>query len=611
MRSITSLVLLSVLCAPALRASAVDPPAFDVAISSSIVTLPFRAIDAEFSTAKNAIIAVGTTPNQLHIYDPEANTTTSVNLQVVPICVSVSPDGQFALVGHDAWISYVDLSTATLLKTIAIPATVRDVVLGGNGYAYVFTTSYTMYSVRLDTEAQTTFYVSSRNPSSSRLHPSGTKIYGADRNVSPADIVRFNIEAGPPSSTYDSPYHGDYSMCGDVWISMDGLRLFTACGNVFRASDDYSQDMRYAGKLTQESVIEWAAHSQPGNNVAVLPRASEDDDEIHYYTHDFLLYRGKAILPQFTAGDTNADARGRWLFFNAAGTKQYVVVQADASAGLTNDYGVVTVDCTNATISFNPTSQSVAQAGGTVEVPVIGTAGCGWKAISNAAWINTLSSGVGDGTVTFTATANTAITPRTGTISIGSATLTVTQTGLNPGSVVATATSPTTISLTWSASGAVDHFEVWRTSGGAFTLVGTPAAATFTDSVSPDAAYVYKVRSMTATSDASDYSVPDYAHTFTLTDPALTPGILIKAAHVTELRSVVNAIRSAAGLGAATFTDASLSGVAAKLVHVTELRDSLAAIRTALGMPSLSFTPLPAQSVIRAADSEELRTGAR
>jgi hypothetical protein len=600
--------------------AAAEPPTFSVTVPSGITSLPFRVKDAEFSTALNAIVAVAESPNQLHIYYPDTDLLVSVNLQVPPTCVSVSPNGLQAVVGHNAWISVVDLSTPSLLKTVPVSANVIDIVHGGNGYAYAFAGDGYTRSLNLSTDVVVNSNYNFRNPAAARLHPAGDRIYGADRGTSPDDVMRINVNNGPAVFAYDSIYHGDYAMCGDVWISMDGLRLFTACGNTFRASSDPNFDIRFAGKLSQENRITWTTHSQSGNSIAVLPGYSQFsfppapriDNEIHYYTHDFLLYRGKAILPSFVVQNTSWAPRGRWLFFNAAGTKQYVIVQADEASGILYDYGVVTVDCTAATVSVDPTTLNVGAASSNVQVNVTGTAGCGWKATSNAAWIETFSSGVSDGTVAFTVAANATADSRSGSITVGNATINVTQSAPLPVAVAATASAPASISITWTAEGAVDHYEVWRSSGGAFTMVGAPAAAPYTDTtVSAGNAYVYKVRSVVSGGATTAFGLPDYAHTFTFTDAPLAAGMDIKAAHITELRSVAAALRAAAGLGAPTFTDPSLPGVVAKAVHITELRDSINAVRTALGLPSLTFPALSAGSTIEAQTTEELRTGTR
>jgi hypothetical protein len=57
------------------------------------------------------------------------------------------------------------------------------------------------------------------------------------------------LSGAAPTPLQDSPYHGDYPMCGGVWSSVDGKRLYTACGNTFTSSADASLDLRYAGAL--------------------------------------------------------------------------------------------------------------------------------------------------------------------------------------------------------------------------------------------------------------------------------------------------------------------------------------------------------------------------
>jgi hypothetical protein len=360
--------------------------------------------------------------------------------------------------------------------------------------------------------------------------------------------------------------------------------------------------------------MEWAAHTQTGSNIAVLPQVAPDstaDGEIRYFTPDFLLYRGNATLPRFVAAENTWAARGRWVFFNVAGTKQYVVVQAEEASAMANDFGVVTVDCSNAAVTLDPTSASFGTAFSAAQFEVTGTPGCGWSSSSNAAWISTNSMGVGDGTVTYTVNANPGVAARNGMITVANATFAVSQAGVTPAALIANATSPTSVSLSWTCAVVVDHFEVWRSSGGAFTLIGMPATGAFVDTTAANTGYVYKVRAVETGGATSAFSAPDYTHTFTLTDPVLSAGMTIRAAHVTELRTALNAIRTAAGLGATTFTDPSLASVVAKRVHVTELRQSINAMRTALALPQLGFSSLPLNDLIRASTTEELRAALR
>lgn len=78
-----------------------------------------------------------------------------------------------------------------------------------------------------------------------------------------------------------------------------------------------------------------------------------------------------------------------------------------------------------------PASLSVAATGGTGSIAVTAATGCAWTATSNAAWISITSgaSGTGPGSVGFSASANTSLSARTGTITVAGQTFTVTQSG--------------------------------------------------------------------------------------------------------------------------------------------------------------------------------------
>jgi hypothetical protein len=324
----------------------------------AIHALGFRVVDAEYSKTLNKIIMVATQPsNQLHIYDPVAKTATAVNLNLAPTSVSVSPDGMYAAVGHNAWVSYVNLSTGALLKTLATTADVIDVVLAGNGYVYAFPRIdqwETIRSINLATGAETlSAGYSIRAGTMAKLHPGGVAIYGANNGLSPSDIEKYSITGGTATVLYDSPYHGDYAMCGDLWMSEDGLRIFTKCGNVFRASPNrYSsgttaEDMTYNGALEGLSSVLHLTHSQAAGLVAAVPANTwsnaQADREVQLFNYDFLTFNRKTTLPHFVASQTSAfPGRGRFVFYNSAGTAHFVVIQADSSAGMLYDYGVVT-----------------------------------------------------------------------------------------------------------------------------------------------------------------------------------------------------------------------------------------------------------------------------
>ncbi len=321
------------------------------AFSDDMNHLAYRVIDAEYSNQLDRIIMVSATPsNHLHILDPLTEQHTSVNLSYTPTSVSVSPDGLFAAVGHDSWISYIALGTASLIKVIPVSTDAVDVVLAGNGYVYVFPREdqwERIRSVNLATETETLHtgnFV--YDGTLAKLHPDGTSIYGTNNGLSPSDIEKYDVSGGTADYLYDSPYHGDFPVCGDLWISEDGQRIFTRCGNVFSASDVQSEDMKYKGSLSELENVSHLGHSSASGKVAAIPKNSyfvnDNDTEVQIYNDEFLAHEESIRFPDFFIQTNSYAGHGRFVFFNSDGSRYFVILQADETSGILYDYGVMT-----------------------------------------------------------------------------------------------------------------------------------------------------------------------------------------------------------------------------------------------------------------------------
>jgi len=179
-----------------------------------------------------------------------------------------------------------------------------------------------------------------------------------------------------------------------------------------------------------------------------------------------------------------------------------------------------------------------------------------------------------------------------------------------PQNLIATATSTTTVTITWGAVTGATGYRLERSSGaGTFTQIATPTGTSYNDTgLTPGTTYVYRVRAVKSAS-ISAYSNVDHATTILFTDDPLVPRVtVIKAVHITQLRSAVNAMRVAAGLGTVTWTDPSLAGVRIKAVHITELRNALTPALTALGKSAAYTDPsLTAGIPVKAVHVQELR----
>ena len=165
-----------------------------------------------------------------------------------------------------------------------------------------------------------------------------------------------------------------------------------------------------------------------------------------------------------------------------------------------------------------------------------------------------------------------------------------------PASVSATATTSTNVVVTWALVSGATRYDIERSANNVtFTNVGSTGSGditTFNDtSAAANTAYLYRVRAANSFGDGP-FSTSDLATTIIFTENPPVSGVtIIKAVHLNELRTAVNAVRTLAGQSAAAFTDPTLSSaIKVKAVHITELRTYLTAARSALGLSTAAYT---------------------
>src|SRR6185436_11546343 len=119
---------------------------------------------------------------------------------------------------------------------------------------------------------------------------------------------------------------------------------------------------------------------------------------------------------------------------------------------------------------------------------------------------------------------------------------------------------------------------------GAFVLAGTTASTGLTDTgVNAGSAYLYRVCAANAqgncTSDFSNMALgaavnfpTDPTITSSADDPTGVSVTVVKVAHITELRTAVNAVRSLAGLAAAQWTNQTLTATVT-IISADDVRD--------------------------------------
>jgi hypothetical protein len=183
-----------------------------------------------------------------------------------------------------------------------------------------------------------------------------------------------------------------------------------------------------------------------------------------------------------------------------------------------------------------------------------------------------------------------------------------------PAGLTATATSTVSVFLDWNSMIAASY-DIYRSSGSGFTFVANTAFTEHSDTgLTAGKSYLYRVVARSSDGLTSAPSNTDLATTVIFTDATLTAGTTkIKAAHVNQLRTAIDAVRALAGLAPGTYANATLTaGETVNAGDITELRTQLNAARSALSFPTLTFddaTLTAGSTRIKAAHVQQLRSG--
>lgn len=238
--------------------------------------LAHDVVDAAFSKPLNAIVMVAATPSPaLVVYDVSTRQERSFALPHVPTALSLSADGLQAGIGHNAGVTLTDLSTwatngAPQMQEVPTRAQVYRLALDGLHHLQIAgNPDPYLHTVDLATGAETETFYFYQKPNI-RLHPAGRVLFGVDPQVSPERIMQIPLDQA--TFPYVMGYTPPHPVCGDLWFSEDGQRLFTACGYVYGVDVDPHVPWSDLGRLALSSPV--SETSEHGPQIAGLSHSA-------------------------------------------------------------------------------------------------------------------------------------------------------------------------------------------------------------------------------------------------------------------------------------------------------------------------------------------------
>nr|QNO47633.1 hypothetical protein PGBELJNO_00031 [Methanosarcinales archaeon ANME-2c ERB4] len=231
--------------------------------SNESIYIDFTVTDAVLSYDGEYLYLSSKPDYKLYIVNLITGTVDKISFSNMTESLTITPQGDaiylalltrehsYGFDEHEGCIAEIDPDTRSVVREFRINVDPYDIVATSDGCLYASSGSGQWTYIR-GYDLNTTSEVgnaSIRHRSHIKLHPSENCIYSADTDLSPSDIEKFGISEGDIQALYDSPYHGDYPMWGDLEISPDGTKIFTISGHVFRSTESQSTDMTHIGSL--------------------------------------------------------------------------------------------------------------------------------------------------------------------------------------------------------------------------------------------------------------------------------------------------------------------------------------------------------------------------
>lgn len=434
----------------------------------SPLPLSYRVRSADYSKSLDRMVLLSEEPAELHLVNPQTSEERVVPLRFKGLSVVVDATGNTAAVGHEGWISLVDLVGGAVTREYAVVTDANWIVWGENGFLYVFglRSGQSVLNLRLSNGVWTQVE-STSNITHGRLQPGTSALYIGTQRWSTA-AGELALPTQPQNAGVNCPEL--------FWFYEQGDRMLTTCSEIRRVTGNPVDDLSSGGQLAPNSRLRWAEHNRRRRTMAVVGAVSPSpgssvSDEVRLYGDE---QSGLAGRQPFATG-----VRGRYVFWNQSGNAVYALGSPENAFGVQSAAQVIVIaaDATapGCTPAFASSTATVGTTDSVNTTAVTVGGSCAWTASTNASWIRILSGsfGLGPLSVTYAVEANRLAVARTATIVLnGGATFTVTQ------NAAPVAVEPVTVTIP-AAGGARSFAVTTALSATAWTATATAPWITF------------------------------------------------------------------------------------------------------------------------------------
>ncbi len=307
--------------------------------SQNTVSIEGIVVNTAHDRIANKIYILTQSPNRLLVYDTEKySVTNTITMDLAPMCVALSDDGNKAIVGHSGNVSIIDLTSYHVTKSIAIDFTVYDAVIVNDGLCLLSANNGSYYSKWLYLDTGNTQILSGiRNLQGKVLFHKVAEqniIVATSMRTSPSGINIIDCE----SMKLTKYYHEEIS---PFWLSADGGKIFCSQTNVYRTPINATGEISPIGIFQNHGNyffdwIMWVDHCPATNSLWVLenPATWRDlpNDLAQYEATNYTFVKSYSYSDYYTTLNGVSDVyatSAQYVYANNSGSDVFVIKNVD------------------------------------------------------------------------------------------------------------------------------------------------------------------------------------------------------------------------------------------------------------------------------------------
>ncbi len=312
--------------------------------------IDFHIVEAEYNNKNNSLVMISSDKKKsLIVFYPETGKSESIAFPLTPTTFAIHPDGKRAIVGHNAYISIVNLEGTDgkpekLGESFPVGFNVRSIIPTESNTVFVVPSYNSNGNVllrsvdiqeRRENNGSDIAMPITKNNAVLKKQPGQPFVYLVNNDDS-VSILSIKEKTLGDSETFS--FSQMYTVREDLWFSEEGNRIFTKSSGIFSTPTSEEGTVGYRGSFEKVGRIKQMTHSTKCKKAVII--SEENDKAIKTFSEPFYSFLSEITMPSLFFNNREIVNSADFLFFKNTGEKVYIILNAEDDSSNVNNYGV-------------------------------------------------------------------------------------------------------------------------------------------------------------------------------------------------------------------------------------------------------------------------------